>query len=112
MGTGVRLVLAALLVLPVLTTASAVLLTSAFLVEFLAQGRWRPLTAITSDPVVRVLASRGARLIRNKAGVTPLDLASGTGGGGRGGRGRGGAPRRESTLAILKQYYPEAAKTN
>ena len=64
------------------------------------------------DPVVRVLASRGARLIRNKAGVTPLDLASGTGGGGRGGRGRGGAPRRESTLAILKQFYPEAAKTN
>lgn len=64
------------------------------------------------DPVVRVLASRGARLIRNKVGVTPLDLASGTGGGGRGGRGRSGAPRRESTLAILKQYYPEAAKTN
>jgi ankyrin repeat protein len=64
------------------------------------------------DPVVRVLASRGARLIRNKAGATPLDLASGTGGGGRGGRGRGGAPRRASTLAILKQYSPDAAKTN
>ena len=64
------------------------------------------------DPVVRVLASRGARLIRNKAGVTPLEVASGTGGGGRGGRGRGGAPRRESTLAILKQYYPDAAKAN
>jgi ankyrin repeat protein len=59
------------------------------------------------DPVVRVLASRGARLIRNKAGVTPLDVASGTGGG-RGGRGRGGAPpRRESTLAILRQFYPQ-----
>ena len=63
------------------------------------------------DAVVRVLASRGARLIRNKAGATPLDLASGVGGG-RGGRGRGGGPRRESTLAILKQYYPDAAKTN
>jgi hypothetical protein len=42
--------------------------------------------------------------------VTPLDLASGAGGG-RGGRGRGGPPRepRESTLAILRQFYPEAA---
>jgi hypothetical protein len=60
---------------------------------------------------VRVLASRGARLIRNKAGVTPLDVASGTGGG-RGGRGRGAAPRRESTLAILRQFYPDAVKTN
>ncbi len=65
------------------------------------------------DPVVRVLASRGARLIRNKAGVTPLDIVSGVGGG-RGGRGRGGPPResRESTLAILRQYYPEVVKTN
>jgi ankyrin repeat protein len=60
------------------------------------------------DAVVRVLASRGARLIKNKAGVTPLDVASGTGGG-RGGRGRGGAVRRESTLAILRQFYPQAA---
>ena len=65
------------------------------------------------DPIVRVLASRGARLVKNKAGVTPLDLASGTGGGrgGRGGAGRGGrgGPVRESTLAILRQYYPDAA---
>ena len=64
--------------------------------------------AITrGDPVVRLLASRHARLIKNKAGVTPLDLASG-GGGGRGGRGgRGGPPRepRESTLAILREFY-------
>ena len=70
------------------------------------------------DPIVRVLASRGARLVKNKAGLTPLDLASGTGGGrgGRGGAGRGGGgrggPARESTLAILRQYYPEAAKAN
>ena len=66
------------------------------------------------DPVVRVLASRRARLIRNKQGVTPLDLASG--GGGRGGRGRGGPPRegRDATLAILREFYPEAtaAKAN
>jgi hypothetical protein len=76
--------------------------------------------AITrGDAVVKVLASRHARLIKNKAGVTPLDLASGAGGrGGRGGAGRGAAgrggpaPARESTLAILRQYYPEAAKTN
>ena len=61
------------------------------------------------DEVVRVLASRKARLIKNKAGVTPLEAAQG--GGGRGGRGgRGGPPRepRESTLAIFRQYYPEA----
>jgi hypothetical protein len=72
------------------------------------------------DAVVKVLASRHARLIKNKQGATPLDLASGGGGrGGRGGAGRGagggrggpGAPPRESTLAILRQYYPEA-KTN
>ena len=72
--------------------------------------------AITrGDPVVRVLASRHARLIRNKAGVTPIDLATG-GGGGRGGRGRGGPPRepKESTLAILREFYPDAvpAKAN
>ena len=74
--------------------------------------------AITrGDAVVKVLASRHARLIKNKAGVTPLDLASGAGpgrggrgGAGRGGGGRAGAPPRESTLAILRQYYPEAGK--
>jgi len=69
------------------------------------------------DAVVKVLSSRHARLIKNKQGATPLDLASGGGGrGGRGGAGRGagggrggpGAPPRESTLAILRQYYPEA----
>ena len=71
------------------------------------------------DAVVKVLASRHARLIKNKAGVTPLDLASGGGAGrggragaGRGGGGRGGAAPRESTLAILRQYYPEAGKPN
>jgi ankyrin repeat protein len=68
--------------------------------------------AITrGDSVVSVLASRHARLIKNKAGVTPLDLATGGGAAGRGGRGRGGPPRepRESTLAILRQFYPQAA---
>jgi ankyrin repeat protein len=61
--------------------------------------------AITrGDAVVKLLASRGARLLKNKAGFTPLDLAQGAGGRG----GRGGAVR-ESTAAILKQYYPSAA---
>ena len=70
------------------------------------------------DAVVTVLAARHARLIKNKAGATPLDLASGGGRGGRAGAGRGAggrgapAPARESTLAILRQYYPEATKAN
>jgi ankyrin repeat protein len=76
--------------------------------------------AITrGDAVVKVLASRHARLIKNKAGATPIDLASGGGRGGRGGAGRGAGgrggpavPARESTLAILRQYYPEATKAN
>ena len=65
------------------------------------------------EAVVKVLASRKARLLRNKAGVTPLDLATGRGGRGAPGRGggRGGAPR-ESTLSILREFYPDAAKTN
>ena len=67
------------------------------------------------DAVVKVLASRKARLLRNKAGVTPLDLATGGGRGGRGapaGRGGRGGPPRESTLAILREFYPEAVKAN
>jgi ankyrin repeat protein len=49
------------------------------------------------DAVVKVLVARGARLIKNKAGFTPLDLASGAGG--RGGR---GGTVRESAAALLK----------
>jgi ankyrin repeat protein len=55
--------------------------------------------------VVKFLASRGASLdVRNKAGLTPLDLASGAGG-------RGGRPGvvRESTVALLKQLMADAA---
>jgi ankyrin repeat protein len=53
------------------------------------------------DEVVKYLASRGATLdLKNKAGLTALDLANG--GGGRGGRGRGGVVR-ESTVALLQQ---------
>src|SRR4029077_18350052 len=50
-----RLALACLLVLPVWTTASSLIRTTAFLVEFLGQGRWRPLSAITRSPTVRPL---------------------------------------------------------
>ena len=50
------------------------------------------------DAVVRLLVSRGASMhLKNKAGLTPLDLASGAGG--RGGR---GGVVRESTAALLK----------
>ncbi len=56
------------------------------------------------DLVVKFLASRGATLnTRNRAGFTPLDLASGSGG-------RGGRPGavRESTAALLRQLMKDA----
>jgi fermentation-respiration switch protein FrsA (DUF1100 family) len=43
--------------LPVLTAGWTVLTSAAFLVEFLSEGRWHPLTAITSDVSVRPLAA-------------------------------------------------------
>jgi ankyrin repeat protein len=58
------------------------------------------------DRVVKLLLDRGATLVKNKAGFTPLDIALGSGGGRRG----GGPPVvRESTAAILRQ---SAGKTN
>ena len=61
MRTGLRLILALVLTLPVATTASSMLLTSAFLLEFLGQGRWHPLTAISPEPVMGALdAPRGS----------------------------------------------------
>ena len=59
------------------------------------------------DAVVKLLVSRGARLLKNKAGFTPLDLALGQGG--RGGR---GGQVRETTAAILREYMAAAAKRN
>jgi dienelactone hydrolase len=55
LGAGIRLILAIVLALPVATTAWSMILTSAFLLEFLGQGRWRPLTAISPEPAVRAL---------------------------------------------------------
>jgi ankyrin repeat protein len=56
------------------------------------------------DAVVKLLVSRGASLhLKNKAGFTPLDLASGAGG--RGGR---GGVARESTATLLRQLAREA----
>ena len=66
--------------------------------------------AITrGDPVVGFLASRGATLtLKNKAGVTPLDIAKGNSGrGGRGG-GRGAPVVRESTVKLLEQLIRES----
>jgi ankyrin repeat protein len=55
------------------------------------------------DAVVTFLASRGATLnLKNKAGFTPLDLASG-----RGGRGGRGGVVRESTVALLRQLMEQ-----
>jgi hypothetical protein len=48
--------------------------------------------------VVEFLVSRGATLLKNKAGLTALDIANGAGG--RGGR---GGVVREGAAAILKK---------
>jgi dienelactone hydrolase len=55
LGAGLRLVVAIVLVLPVVTAASSLILTSAFLIEFLSQGRRPALTAISAEPAVRAL---------------------------------------------------------
>ncbi|HET9925245.1 MAG TPA: prolyl oligopeptidase family serine peptidase [Methylomirabilota bacterium] len=51
----VRLVFALLLSLPLFAGASSLILTTSFLVEFLGQGRWRPLSALSHEPAVRPL---------------------------------------------------------
>jgi pimeloyl-ACP methyl ester carboxylesterase len=64
-----RLVLACLLALPVWTTTSSLIGTSAFLAEFLAQGRWRPLSALTRAPIARPLPAPPST-----AGPVAIDL--------------------------------------
>ncbi len=57
MGATARLVLAFLLSLPFFGGASTLILTTSFLVEFLGQGRWRPLSALSHEPAVRPLSA-------------------------------------------------------
>ena len=65
MSAAGRLALAVLLVLPFVASASTLILTTAFLAEFLGQERWRPLAALTREPETRpVLAAAGARPVR------------------------------------------------
>jgi len=56
------------------------------------------------EPVVEFLVSRGATLLKNKAGLTPLDIANGAGG--RGGR---GGVVRDGAAAILRKLGSGAA---
>ncbi len=63
-----RLVLAVLVAIPFLASAWTLILTTSFLAEFLGQGRWRPLSTLTREPLIRPLpASAGARPV-------PVDL--------------------------------------
>ncbi|HET8531042.1 MAG TPA: hypothetical protein VFO08_07840 [Methylomirabilota bacterium] len=55
MSAAARLALACLLALPVFTTAASLISTTTFLVEFLGQGRWRPLSALTREPTAHPL---------------------------------------------------------
>src|SRR6266851_4965190 len=72
-----RLALAVLLAIPFLASASTLILTTSFLVEFLGQGRWRPLSVLTRETLIRPLpvflpVSAGARPV-------PVDLYTRTG---------------------------------
>lgn len=61
MSAVARLVLAVVLALPSFAGAASLILTSAFLVEFLGQGRWRPLSALSEEPSVRPLPAATTR---------------------------------------------------
>ena len=52
------LILAVVLVSPTLGAAAHLATSAAFLIEFLSEGRWRPLSAVTSHPRVRRLEAR------------------------------------------------------
>ena len=55
MTPAARLLLAVLLTLPVLAAAWSQLGTALFLAEFLGEGRWQPLSAVTQEPERRAL---------------------------------------------------------
>jgi pimeloyl-ACP methyl ester carboxylesterase len=58
----VRLAVALVLALPVLTTGWSLLISASFLAEFLSDGAWHPLSAITHVPSIEPLpASVGSR---------------------------------------------------
>ncbi|HUI79441.1 MAG TPA: ankyrin repeat domain-containing protein [Bryobacteraceae bacterium] len=61
-----------------------------------------------ADKIVKYLVEHGARLdMKNKAGVTPLDMAMGKGGG----RGGNDTPPHETTAALIRALLsPEAAR--
>jgi pimeloyl-ACP methyl ester carboxylesterase len=65
----VWLALALTLALPVLTTGWTVATSTAFLIEFLSEGRWHPLSAMTPEVVRRPLEARNGR-----AGACVADL--------------------------------------
>lgn len=69
MSAAARLAVACLLALPVFTTAASLISTTTFLVEFLGQGRWRPLSALTREPVAHPLPVADAA-----AGPVAIDL--------------------------------------
>lgn len=64
MGSLAWLVVAIAVVLPAILAAGLALRTGLFLTEFLSDGRWRLLSAVTAEPQVRALPARaGAREI-------------------------------------------------
>jgi ankyrin repeat protein len=63
------------------------------------------------DDVIRTLAAQNARLdVKDKRGITPLDMALGKGGGL--GRGGAGATAHQSTADLLKQLLANNAPNN
>lgn len=88
-GAAVRLVLAVLLALPFFAAATTLATTTAFLAEFLGAGRWRTLSTLTREPLVRALpAAAGAQPV-------PLDLYTGS------------ALRRPTGLVLVHGLSPE-----
>jgi len=70
-GAAARLALAVVLSLPFFATAWTLIVSTSFLAEFLGQGRWRPLSTLTGEPVARArAAAAGTRPV-------PLDLYAG-----------------------------------